>query len=287
MMEWNLEGTGPGATGMWDTHWRIGGSNGTELQLTQCMKNPTYSHGAQPECWGAFLNVHFTRTARNVMISHSWVWIADHELDIPGQTQIDIYNGRGILIESEGPMWFYGSGSEHSMLYNYQLAGASNIYFSIMQSETAYMQHNPNAVSSFTPQPGPPWNDPTFENCFLSNCAKVSPCPALSPNVCIIPKYTNPISASQTQAVRIFNSTYIFAYGLGLYSFFQNYDSACVKTMNCDQYSVYIEQSQGIYLYGFSSVAAENMVVVDGISVVPARPNYATFANTIAVFEYP
>ncbi|KXT10523.1 hypothetical protein AC579_2363 [Pseudocercospora musae] len=262
MMEWNLAGAYPGAAGMWDTHWRIGGSNGTELQLTQCMKNQRVAHGASKQCWGAFMNVHFTRTAKNVMISHSWIWIADHELDLPGQSQIDIYNGRGILIESEGPMWFYGSGSEHSMLYNYQFAGASNIYFSIMQSETAYMQTNPNALASFTAQPGPPWNDPTFDDCFLGNCIK-------------------------TQAVRVFNSTYLYLYGLGLYSFFQNYDSACIITTNCDQFRVYIEQSQGIYLYGYTSVAAEYMAYVDGVALVPSRPNFATFGNTVALLEYP
>jgi glucan 1,3-beta-glucosidase len=32
MVEWNIKATSPGAAGMWDSHWRIGGTAGTELQ---------------------------------------------------------------------------------------------------------------------------------------------------------------------------------------------------------------------------------------------------------------
>lgn len=32
MMEWNIKATAPGAAGMWDSHWRIGGTAGTLLQ---------------------------------------------------------------------------------------------------------------------------------------------------------------------------------------------------------------------------------------------------------------
>ncbi len=41
--------------------------------------------------------------------------------------QISIYGARGMLIESQGPSWFYGSGSEHSVLYNYQLYNAKDV----------------------------------------------------------------------------------------------------------------------------------------------------------------
>lgn len=41
LVEWNLECTGPATCGMWDTHWRIGGSNGTQLQNYNCIKHPT------------------------------------------------------------------------------------------------------------------------------------------------------------------------------------------------------------------------------------------------------
>lgn len=136
VIEWNLAGSTPGETGMWDVHWRIGGSNGTLLQSTQCTKNPDYYLPANLTCVGSFLLMHITNTA-SLLMSNTWGWVADHELDIPGQAQIDIYNGRGVLIESQGPVWMYGTAFEHSMLYNYQIANAKDIYMSIIQSETA------------------------------------------------------------------------------------------------------------------------------------------------------
>ena len=136
-MEWNLACTEPATCVMWDTHFRIGGSNGTQLQNYNCKKNPTRSHGADPACWAAFLVFHVTATAKNALFSHNWIWIADHELDLDGKDQIDIYNGRGVLVESQGPIWLYGSVSEHSQFYNYQFSSASNIYVQLLQSETA------------------------------------------------------------------------------------------------------------------------------------------------------
>lgn len=135
--EWNLAGTYPGATGMFDTHWRIGGTNGTLLQNTQCTKTPSRAHGANPDCWCAFLLLHITRSASNMIMSNNWGWVSDHELDIPPHDQIDIYNGRGVLVESQGPIWMYGTSFEHSMLYNYNIANAKEIYIGAAQSETA------------------------------------------------------------------------------------------------------------------------------------------------------
>ena len=122
---------------MWDTHWRIGGTAGTNLQSDRCTKDPGVVHGANSSCIGAFLLFHVTRTG-SVLMSNNWGWVADHELDLSDHNQIDIYNGRGALIESEGGgVWMYGTSFEHSMLYNYQVANAKNVYMSVIQSETA------------------------------------------------------------------------------------------------------------------------------------------------------
>lgn len=37
------------------------------------------------------------------------------------KSQVSIYGARGILIESQSASWFYGTGSEHAVLYQYQL----------------------------------------------------------------------------------------------------------------------------------------------------------------------
>jgi glucan 1,3-beta-glucosidase len=137
MMEWNLAGTAPGSTGMFDTHWRIAGSAGTLLQSDYCTKKPGFSHGANRTCWAAHTLLHITHSAKNLIMANNWGWVADHELDLPDHNQIDIYNGRGLLVESQGPVWIYGSSFEHSMLYNYNIANAKDIYLGVIQSETA------------------------------------------------------------------------------------------------------------------------------------------------------
>ncbi|KAI4719157.1 glycoside hydrolase family 55 protein [Aureobasidium sp. EXF-10727] len=259
MMEWNLAQSSQGSAGMWDVHWRIGGTNGTELQSTNCAKTPNTPTTPNPECYGAFLLLHITRSA-SMYMSNNWGWVSDHEMDLLDHNQINIYNGRGVLVESQGPVWMVGTSFEHSMLYNYQISGAKEIYISALQTETAYMQNNPNAIAPYPPMSN--WNDPTFSDCFTSNCPKTWGC-------------------------RIFNSTYIFVYGAGMYSFFNNYDSGCLATTNCQQKMVSVEQSQGIYMYAVNTVGSLNLVTVDQVDLVPSISNGNGFADTVAIFEYP
>ena len=139
LVEWNLGQTVQGASGMWDVHFRIGGSAGTGLQSNTCAKNPSAIAPANPACEGAFLLLHITKQG-SVYIENNWYWVADHELDLADHSQINIFNGRGVLIESsEGPVWMYGTSSEHSQLYNYQLVGAKNVYMGAIQTETPYV----------------------------------------------------------------------------------------------------------------------------------------------------
>ena len=124
--------------------------------------------------------------------------------------------------------------------------------------------NNPDATAAFTPQPQ--WDDPTFAECsiYFDRCIKAF-------------------------GLRIYNSTYIFNYGAGLYSFFENYDVTCaLSTHNCQDLMVSIEQSEGIYLYALNTIGTVNMVEVDQIPVVPsvANPSFS-FVNTLALFEYP
>lgn len=134
MIEWNVAGPA-GSCGMWDVHMRIGGSAGTNLQSDKCSKNPSVIGPANPACEGAFLMLHITSKG-SVLLENNWFWAADHELDLADHNQINIFNGRGVLVESQGPVWMYGTASEHSQLYNYQLANAKNIYMGAIQTET-------------------------------------------------------------------------------------------------------------------------------------------------------
>ncbi|KAK1070653.1 hypothetical protein LTR33_010613 [Friedmanniomyces endolithicus] len=260
MIEWNLAGVTPTSTGMWDTHWRIGGSNGTLLQSDKCTKNPTVQHNSNHACIGSFLLLHVTRSG-SLLMSNNWGWVSDHELDLFDHNQIDIYNGRGALIESQGPVMMYGTAFEHSMLYNYNVANAKAIYMGVIQSETMYAQDNPNSLDPFAPNSV--YSDPTFSECsIIAICYK-------------------------TYGLYLFNSTYIFIYGAGLYSFFNKYDQGCLLTENCQEYSVGMAESEGIYIYALSTKAASVMVEIDQVAVVPQARSPNGFCQTVALFEYP
>ena len=122
------------------------------------------------------------------------------------------------------------------------------------------MQDNPNSLSSFQPQTA--YSDPTFDECYQATCYK-------------------------TFGLRFFNSTYIFVYGAGLYSFFNNYDQGCLITESCQIMMVSLEQSEGIYVYALNTKAATNMVEIDQVAIVPQAANANGFCQTVAIFEYP
>lgn len=167
---------------------------------------------------------------------------------------------RGFLFESEeGPIWLYGTAAEHSTLYNYQFSGTSNVFMGAIQQETAYFQSNPIATVPFTPQTA--WNDPTYSDCVQTNCYK-------------------------TWGLRILNSTNIFMYGGGLYSFFENWSvTQCLATESCQQHMVDIQNSSDVYLWALSTKGSQYMISYEGTDVVPYAVNKANFCECIVLFE--
>lgn len=104
LIEWNLAISGT-PSGMWDVHTRIGGFTGSNLQVAQCEKNnaTTVINNA---CIGGFMSMHITKSASGLYMENNWLWTADHDIDDPDNTQLTIYNGRGLLIESTaGTLW--------------------------------------------------------------------------------------------------------------------------------------------------------------------------------------
>lgn len=84
------------------------------------------------------------------------------------QTCISVYAARGILIESKGPCWFYGTASEHASMYQYELSEATDIYLGHVQTETPYYQPVPQAPGPFVPGRFP--SDSDFSTCTASGC---------------------------------------------------------------------------------------------------------------------
>lgn len=128
LMEWNLAASSQGAAGMWDSHFRVGGALGSDLDETTCPK-----FGFNDQCIAASLMFHVTSQASGYF-ENVWAWVADHDNDEnmtqnpdAVANQVGVYGARGMLIESQGPSWFIGTSSEHSVLYNYQLYNAKDV----------------------------------------------------------------------------------------------------------------------------------------------------------------
>ncbi|CAI7609337.1 unnamed protein product [Penicillium palitans] len=257
LMEWNVAGSSQGSAGMWDVHFRIGGAAGTELQSDTCPKTPKEKTTPKTECMAAFMLLHITQKG-SAYLENTWFWTADHELDLKDHNQINVYTGRGVLIESQNPVWLWGTSSEHHQLYNYQVSSAKNVFMGLIQSETPYYQSNPTSLTPYTPQDS--WNDPDFSNCTTNSCRKA-------------------------WGLRVLGSSDVFVYGAGLYSFFENYAQSCLNSEDCQENMVEVDCSD-VKLYGLSTKAAVNMVTSSsGKSLVPQKPNKSNYCSTIALFE--
>lgn len=152
LIEWNLASFGT-PSGMWDVHTRIGGFAGSKLQVDECPKTPKTTitkNSLNEQCIAAFQSLHVTKSATGLYVENCWYWVADHDVDDPSLTQITVYAGRGLLIDSKlGNIWLIGTGVEHHVLYEYQLANTKNVVMGQIQTETAYYQPNPDATIPF------------------------------------------------------------------------------------------------------------------------------------------
>ncbi|KFG84256.1 glucan 1,3-beta-glucosidase GLUC78 precursor [Metarhizium anisopliae] len=255
LMQVNVAGESKGSVGLWDVHFRVAGATGTKLQSDKCSKDPKTEAPPNPRCVGSFMLVHVTRDA-SAYFENTWFWVADHELDLADHNQINIYNGRGVLIESTKGLWLWGTASEHNQLYNYQLTNAENVYMSLIQTETAYMQGNPDARVPF--KVNSQFSDPDFSTCTGPRCAR-------------------------TWGLRAQNSSNVFVYGGGLYSFYDNYDQECVAANNCQDEMISIENSE-LHMFGISTKASVSMVTLNGQAAIQDSENRNNFCAAIAAF---
>lgn len=117
-MEWNIKSSLLGNAAMWgesfaipshsppskayigsdmhhtDSHFRIGGAAGTNLQVANC---PRLSGAVRPACIAGSLLLHLTKTS-SAYLENIWAWTADHDLDDKpslSEAQVDIYVARG------------------------------------------------------------------------------------------------------------------------------------------------------------------------------------------------
>ncbi|KAI9277912.1 exo-beta-1,3-glucanase [Umbelopsis sp. AD052] len=255
LVQWNIRDPAgqPGASGMWDTHFRIGGAAGTDLQAAQCPAGQSENDA----CKAAYMLLQLTKSS-SAYLENVWAWTADHDLD--AGPQVSIYTGRGISVEStKGPVWMYGTASEHNVLYQYQITNAKNVLMAMIQTETPYYQPGPKAPQPFTPSKS--YQDPTFSNCAAGsdNCALA-------------------------WGLRIVKSSDVYVYGTGLYNFFSNYNQTCLDTEDCQDAMVDLESNKNVYLYNLNTKAATNMVTSGGKSLAKQADNTNNFCQTVNAF---
>ncbi|KAJ4985982.1 glucan -beta-glucosidase [Stagonosporopsis vannaccii] len=276
LIEYNLGTYDSTPAGMWDVHTRIGGFAGSNLQTEQCEKTPdirTTSENLVQECIAAYMSVHITKFATGLYLENNWLWVADHDLDDArnNNTQINIYAGRGLHIESQrGQLWLWGTAVEHHVLYEYQFVDTRNVFMGQIQTETAYYQPNPDATIPFPPNPA--LNDPVFAP-FVNGTGNST------------------ASTASGWGLRIVRSNNILGYGVGLYSFFDNYSTACSAVgagAVCQTRIFSIEGdrlSYDIDIYNLNTVGSTQMITRDGVDLASNVDNNSTFVDTINVFR--
>ncbi|KAK3296411.1 pectate lyase superfamily protein-domain-containing protein [Chaetomium fimeti] len=242
VLQWNIRASSPGSAAMWDAHVRVGGAAGSDLQVGDC---PKLTGSVNPKCVSASMLVHITKEA-SAYFENTWFWVADHDLDIPAQTQIDVYVARGFLIESTHPTWLYATASEHCVLYQYQTLNAANVFMGMIQTEAPYYQVAPRAPAPFTP--GTFAADPTFDYCDPAST-----------------------KCAVSWGVRFINSESIYLYGAGLYSWFSEYSQVCVALENCQDRIFEIDGTSDVWIYSLITKASIEMVSpYEGTAVLAA-----------------
>jgi glucan 1,3-beta-glucosidase len=261
IISWGLN-SAQGASGMWDTHVRIGGSAGSDLLLANC---PYTADTVNDKCIGAFLMFHATPKSGGVYCENTWFWTADHDMENPANLQIDVYTGRGALIQSSGPVWLWGTASEHSILYNYQIDGAGAVFGGFMQSETPYFQPQPLAPAPFNFNSA--YDDPTFTVC--SNGGNTS---------------ADAVPCKDAWGLRVANTKSLLVYSAGFYNFFNDYNQDCVAGQNCQENMIHVQNSQ-VSMYAVTTKAAVNMLIDDVGVTVPGADNRDVYGDTIAYYN--
>jgi glucan 1,3-beta-glucosidase len=151
LVENNVSGFEQGSVGIWDTHFKIGGTEDSSVEV-QCPSYPPEGTYNVTSCKAAFMLLHL-HPESSTYIESMWGWTVNRDLDgLTGSTNGTsqaIAVGRGLLVESQKSTWLVGTAFEHCTLYQYQLANAENVYMLMAQTETVYWQPGPPASAPF------------------------------------------------------------------------------------------------------------------------------------------
>ena len=127
----------------------------------------------------------------------------------------------------------------------------------MIQTESPYYQVAPPAPDPFPASSVFP-SDPSWDYCDASaiNCAF-------------------------SWGVRVLNSANIYIYGAGLYSWFNQYDQACVATENCQDRIFEIAGSSAVWVYSLITKASVEMISPAGGLSVMGKDNKINYCDII------
>ncbi|KAJ3508027.1 hypothetical protein NLJ89_g5977 [Agrocybe chaxingu] len=164
-----------------------------------------------------------------------------------------------------------GLGSEHHVLYQYNLVNAKNHYLALIQTESPYFQPVPAPPTPFIPSFA--FHDPTF-----------------------------PDGLDSSWALLVTRSSNILVFGAGLYSFFQvglltrewclliwgsnqNFEQTCLDTASCQSQVVNIDSFSTVSIYSLSTVATTFQLSVNQVGVINQSGNVNGFASTVTIWS--
>ena len=108
------------------------------------------------------------------------------------------------------------------------------------------------------------------------------------------PNYASacPSGICDAYGLRILNSTEVFIYGGGLYSFYQNYDVSCSSSTaangyrDCQNRIFSIEGASSVQAFALSEVGAVQMLTIDGVDKALWSDNLSVYPDTIGYLIY-
>lgn len=204
--------------------------------------------------------LHITPKA-SAYLENIWAWAADHDIDSTHQSSIDIYTARGVLIESTGPTWLWGTTVEHCVLYQYQLTGARKVIIGMLQTESPYFQPRPPSPKPFQDQLGAFFDDPGLGS-----------------------YNTNSSVYDSAWGLRVIDSSTIYVLTGGLSSRYRDYSPECVGSgakRSCQDGIFYTEQSSDIWMYNLITTGTAEMISPHMEEPVLAAPNRNGLASTL------
>lgn len=201
-----------------------------------------------------------------------------HDIEDYADSEITVFAGRGLLIESQGPIWVVGSAVEHFTLYQYQVYDAQNIFMGQIQTETPYYQPNPPAPYPFD-NISTALHDPDF----ATDCVSL-----------VISGSNITAPCEMAWALRIVDSSNVVVYGAGLYSFFNNFSTKCSAgpyggISKCQSRMVWVEDttgiSQNVSIYDLFTIGTISMVTNNGADVALWKDNWNVYGESLALFQ--